>query len=95
MSRWKKLRYRLERAGVQLLAWGIPRLSRRSCVWLGSVSGEIACACDGRGRAVAFSNLECVFGNRLPRGSAGKSCGHHRNFARSMLDLLGEKPDPG
>jgi Kdo2-lipid IVA lauroyltransferase/acyltransferase len=88
-SRWKKLRYRLERAGLQLLAWGIPRLSRGSCVRLSSVCGEIACACDGRGRAVALSNLECVFGNRFTWRQRRKIVrASYRNFARSMLDLF-------
>jgi lauroyl/myristoyl acyltransferase len=89
MSWWKKLRYRLERAGVELLAWGIPRLSRRWCVRLSSLCGEVAFACDRRGRAVALSNIECVFGKRLTSRQGREIVrASYRNFARSMLDLF-------
>jgi KDO2-lipid IV(A) lauroyltransferase len=89
MSRWKNFRYRLERGGLELLAWSIPRLSRRSCVRLSSVCGEIAFACDRRGRAVALSNLECALGNRFTAPQRRTIVrASYRNFARSMLDLF-------
>ena len=89
MSRWKNLRYRLERGGLDLLAWFIPRLSRRSCVWLSRLCGEIAWACDRRGRAVAEANLLCALGARFtPRQRRQVTRASYRNFARSMLDLF-------
>ena len=89
MSPWKKLRYGLERAGVEFLAGFIPRLSRRSCVRLSALCGEIACALDRRGRAVALANLACVFGDRFTsRERARIVRASYRNFARSMLDLF-------
>src|SRR4051794_16011697 len=89
MSRWKKLRYRLEAAGVELLAWFIPLLSRRAGVRLSSLCGEIAFVCDRHGRAVALSNLECVFGDRSNvRERRQIVRASYRNFGRSMLDLF-------
>ncbi|MBA3650643.1 MAG: lysophospholipid acyltransferase family protein [Chthoniobacterales bacterium] len=89
MSRWKNIRYRLERGGLELLAWFIPRLPRRVCVWLSAVCGEIAFACDGQGRAVAEENLECAFGERYsPRQRRQIARASYRNFARTMLDLF-------
>lgn len=89
MFDWKSLRYRLERRALELLADFIPWLSRAHCVKLGLVLGDLAFAVDRRGRAVAFANLECVFGERysvckkraIVRGS-------YRNFVRTMLDLF-------
>jgi lauroyl/myristoyl acyltransferase len=89
MSSWKNFRYRLERRGLELLAWGIPRLSRRGCVKLGLVLGEIAYALDGRGRKVAHANLECVLGDRCTPAQRRKIVrASYRNFARTMLDLF-------
>ncbi len=89
MSRWKNFRYRLEAGSLRLLAWGIPRLSRRSCVRLSFLCGEIAYAVDRRGRAVAQSNLECALGDQFtPRQRRKIVRASYRNFARSMLDLF-------
>ena len=92
MSRWKNFRYRLERGGLELLAWGVPRLPRRSCVWLSRVCGELAFACDRRGRAVALANLECALGTRYsPKQRRKIARASYRNFARTMLDLFWAK----
>jgi len=89
MSPWKNFRYRIERHGLELLAWIIPRLSRRLCVQLGLVLGDLACALDGRGRAVAHENLECAFGARYTRAQRrGIARASYRNFVRAMLDLF-------
>src|ERR1043166_1554796 len=61
---WKNFRYRLEVAIVRLLAWFIPRLSRKGCVRLGSTLGALAFTLDQRGRAVSLANLEVAFGER-------------------------------
>ena len=89
MSPWKTFRHRLETGGLRFLAWGIPLLSRRGCVRLSRLCGEIAFACDRRGRAVALSNLECALGDRFtPRERRKVVRGSYCNFARSMLDLF-------
>ncbi len=89
MSRWKSFRYRLERRGVDLLAWAIPRLSRRRCVRLGHALGALAYLVDRRGRSVALANLACAFGDRIaaePRRELARAS--YRNFLRTMLDLF-------
>jgi len=89
MSPWKNVRYRLERHGLELLAWVIPRLSRRHCVQLGHVLGDLAGALDGRGRAVAHANLECAFGDRhTPAQRREIVRASYRNFVQTMLDLF-------
>lgn len=89
MSAWKSFRHRLEARACRWLASGIPRLSRRRCVKLGWVLGDLAYFLDARGRAVARANLECAFADRYPpvqrRAIARAS---YRNFARTMLDLF-------
>lgn len=92
MSWWKNFRYNLERSGLELLAWGIPRLSRRACLGLSRACGEIAFACDRSGRAVALENLECALGPRFsPRQRRKIARDSYRNFARTMLDLFWAK----
>lgn len=87
MSRWKRFRYHLERLGIEALAWAIPRLSRVACMRLGHALGEIAYRVDRRGRAVALSNLECVFGDRFtPAQRVEVARASYRNFLRTMLD---------
>lgn len=89
MSRWKSFRYRLERRALDAFAWLIPRLSRRHCVKLGLVLGDLAYALDARGRAVAHANLECVFGDRFsPEQRRGLVRSSYRNFVQTMLDLF-------
>ena len=89
MSRWKSFRYRLERLGLDFLAWGIPRLTRRRCVKLGLVLGDFAYALDRRGRAVARANLECALGDRItPAQRREITRASYRNFVRTMLDLF-------
>lgn len=89
LTPWKRLRYRLEAAACQLLVWGIPRLSRRNCVRLANAAGTLAYKIDGRGRAAAFGNLECAFGDRFsPAERARIVVASYRNFVRTMLDLF-------
>ena len=75
MPLWKPFRHRLEARACRLLAWAIPRLSRRRCVKLGWVLGDLAFRLDARGRAVAFANLECVFGDRYTAAQRARSRG--------------------
>ena len=89
MSLWKRIRHRIEAAGVRLFAWFIPRLARGSCVRLANALGEIACRLDRRGRAVALANIECALGDTLtPEQRLDAVRASYRNFARTMLDLF-------
>lgn len=89
MSAWKRARYRLEEVACRLLAWAIPRLPRPACLRLADSLAALAYRFDRRGRAVAESNLACVFGDRLePAAAAEIVRGSYRNFARTMLDLF-------
>jgi KDO2-lipid IV(A) lauroyltransferase len=89
MSRWKLFRYRLEVLGCKLLSWGIPRLSRRRCVRLANLVGDLAYRFDWRSRNIALSNLECVFGDALsPTERSRLAAASFRNFAGTMLDLF-------
>ena len=89
MSRWKRFRHRLEESGCRLLMWAVPKLSRRTCMRLAHGLGALAYLVDARGRSVALSNLECVFGDRLsPVQRAAMARASYRNFLRTMLDLF-------
>ena len=89
MSSWKNLRHRFEHRGLELFAWGIPRLSRRRSVQLGHILGDLACLLDRRGRAVAHANLECAFGDRSTTAERKEIVrASYRNFARTMVDLF-------
>jgi lauroyl/myristoyl acyltransferase len=88
-ARWKTFRYRLECLGLDVLAWCFPRLSRAHAVKVGLILGDLAYACDSRGRAVAHENLACVFGERFSqRQRRGIVRASYRNFVRTMLDLF-------
>jgi lauroyl/myristoyl acyltransferase len=89
ISRWKRFRYRVEELGCRFLAWWLPHLSRRRCVNLGLLVGDLAWFLDARGRAVALANLECVFGDEYnPRQRRWIARLSYRNFAKTMLDLF-------
>ncbi len=88
MTRWKNFRYWLEELGCRALAWGLPRLSRRSAVRLGNALGALAYTFDARGRGVALENLACAFGERTIQERAEIARASFRNFARTMLDLF-------
>ena len=89
MSLWKKFRRRLESSGMRLLAWFIPKLSRRRCVRLANALGELACRLDRRGRAVALANVECALGDTLSAEQRRDVVrASYRNFTRTMVDLF-------
>ena len=89
MPSWKSFRHRLEARACRALAWAVPRLSRRHCVKLGWVLGDLAFRLDARGRTVALANLECVFGERYtPAQRRGIARASYQNFVRTMLDLF-------
>jgi KDO2-lipid IV(A) lauroyltransferase len=86
---WKKIRHRLEYAGVRLLARLVPKLSRAAAVRLSQWLGDLAFKVDRRGRAVALANLECAFGSAMsPARRRHVARLSYRTFARTMLDLF-------
>src|SRR5262249_4379787 len=88
-SLWKKIRYRLEFAGLVLATKLVPLLSRQGCYRLALALGELMSILDSHGRKVAIRNLEVAFGDRFTpdeRERIAKESFQH--FARTMLDLL-------
>src|SRR5947207_2207115 len=64
-SRWKRIRYRLEWAGLVLATKLIPLCSRKVCYHLAQVAGVLLSFLDRQGYRVALSNLEVAFGDQL------------------------------
>jgi KDO2-lipid IV(A) lauroyltransferase len=87
--RWKRVRYRLERAGLLLATKLIPLCSRKVCYHLARVAGALLSFFDRHRYRVALSNLEVALGDQLSvrarRKIARESFQH---FARTMVDLL-------
>ncbi len=87
--RWKKIRYRLEWLGCQLLAHLVPLLPRRSCVTLANFAGVLAYRLDARGRAVALANLEAAFGARYDEAARRRIAqASYCHFTRTMFSLF-------
>ena len=86
---WKKIRYRLEWIGLELLVRTIPRLPRMGIVRLAQWVGSLAFIFDGRGKKVALANIEAAFGDRYsPRQREEIARASYCGFARTMLDLF-------
>jgi Kdo2-lipid IVA lauroyltransferase/acyltransferase len=89
LSRWKRVRYRLEWLGLWLAARLVPLLSRKACFHLGQTLGALMSLFDRNRYSVALNNLEVAFGSQLSiqdrRKIARESFQH---FTRTMLDLL-------
>jgi Kdo2-lipid IVA lauroyltransferase/acyltransferase len=86
---WKKIRYRLEWAGLSIVGKLIPLLSRQACYRLALFVGELMSILDRHGREVAISNLEVAFGDRFtPQERERIARESFQHFARTMLDLL-------
>lgn len=89
MASWKERRHRVEQRGLELLAWGIPQLSRQASVSLGIILGDLAYFFDRRGRGIALENLACAFGDRYTIAERRKiTRASYQNFARTMVDLF-------
>jgi len=88
-SVWKKIRHRLEWAGLLLATKGVPLLSRQACYRLALTVGTLMSILDRHGREVALSNLEVAFGDRFTLAERKQIARESfRQFARTMLDLL-------
>jgi KDO2-lipid IV(A) lauroyltransferase len=89
LSRWKRVRYRLEWLGLWLAAKLVPLLSRKACFHLGQTLGALMSLFDRHRYRVALNNLEVAFGNQLPSLDRCKIARESfQHFARTMLDLL-------
>ena len=88
-SRWKRIRYRLEWAGLSLAAKLIPFCSRKVCYHLAQVSGALLGFLDRPRYHVALSNLEAAFGDQLSARERRRIVRQSfQHFARTMIDLL-------
>lgn len=80
-SPWKRFRYRLEAAFLELLAVLIPLLSRKMLVRIANVLGWVAFHLLGRERDIALMNLDLAFGST-------KSAEEKRRIARSSFQTF-------
>jgi len=88
-SRWKRIRYRLEWAGLSLATKLIPLCSRKTCYQLAQVAGTLLSLLDRHRYHVALSNLEVAFGDQLSGRERRKIARESfQQFARTMIDLL-------
>jgi lauroyl/myristoyl acyltransferase len=88
-SQWKRIRYRLEWAGLFLATKLIPLCSRRVCNHLALTAGALLGFLDRPRYHVALSNLEAAFGDRFSRAEQRKIARESfQHFARTMVDLL-------
>jgi KDO2-lipid IV(A) lauroyltransferase len=88
-SQWKRIRYRLEWAGLFLATKLIPLCSRRVCNHLALTAGALLSFLDRPRYHVALSNLEAAFGDRFSRAEQRKIARESfQHFARTMVDLL-------
>ena len=89
LSRWKRVRYRLEWIGLLVAAKLIPLLSRKSCFHLAQMMGALMSILDRAGYRVALNNLKVALGDELSehdrRNIARESFQH---FARTVIDFL-------
>jgi lauroyl/myristoyl acyltransferase len=88
-SIWKRIRYRLEWAGLLMAAKLVPLLSRKNCFRLALALGSLISILDRHGRKVALSNLEVAFGDQFSQREREQIARESfQHFARTMLDLL-------
>jgi len=91
-SKLKKLRRRifarLECVPIALGFLIVPGLPRRAVLWLARVMGNIACACDKRGKSYAIANINLVFPTLSEKRKRLILLGCYRNIARVLLDMF-------
>ncbi|HEU0275833.1 MAG TPA: lysophospholipid acyltransferase family protein [Candidatus Udaeobacter sp.] len=87
--RWKRIRYRLEWAGLFLATKLIPLCSRKVCYYLAQFAGGLLSFVDRRRYRVALNNLEVAFGDELSGRQRRKIVRQSfQHFARTMIDLF-------
>ena len=85
----RRLRCRLEYAGLWSVSRLIPLLSWRGVRGLAWFLGGLVYQFDKRGRSYALANLGMVFGGeKSPAEIERIACDSYRQFARSMLELF-------
>ena len=85
----KRLRCRIEFAGLWAVLRLVPLLSWRGVRGLAWFLGGLVYALDRRGRAYALENLSMVFGaEKSPEEIRRIACDSYRQFARTMLELF-------
>src|SRR4029453_10741805 len=88
-SRWRRIRYRLEWAGLFLATKLVPLCSRKTCYRLAQTAGAVLSFVDRHRYRVALSNLEVAFGDQLSVRQRRKIVRESfQHFARTMVDLL-------
>ena len=88
-SRWKRVRYWLEWAGLVLATKVIPLLPRRFCLHFAQVFGWLMSILDRRSFRVALSNIEAAFGNQFSESERRKIArDSFEHFAQAAMDLL-------
>ncbi len=86
---FKRLRYRIEHAALEAIAWLIPRLPYDGIEPLANMLGSLAYAVDERGRTSALENLKSAFGDEYtPDERERIAKASYQNFARTMLSLF-------
>jgi lauroyl/myristoyl acyltransferase len=92
MSIWKKMRYKLEWFGMQMLYTSIPLLPRVLALWISKRLGLLGFAMDKRGRNTAIENLTLIFGGEKNdseiRELAKQS---YQSFAQTVVDQFWSK----
>jgi KDO2-lipid IV(A) lauroyltransferase len=85
----RRLRCRIEYAGLWTVSRLVPLLPWRGVRSLAWVLGALVYAFDRRGRAYALANLEMVFGaEKTPEELRRIARDSYRHFARTMLELF-------
>src|SRR5262250_887025 len=93
ISRWKRIRYRLEWVGLLLATKLIPLCSRRACYYIAHIAGALLSFLDRHRYEVALTNLEVAFGGAFSLQERRKIVRQSfRHFARTMVDLLWSPP---
>jgi Kdo2-lipid IVA lauroyltransferase/acyltransferase len=89
VTRWKRIRYRLEWLALKLTLAVVPLLSRRACYKFAGAVGALAFTLDRHGRRVALANLEAAFGDKYTAAQRAEIARRsYQHFARTMLDLF-------
>jgi Kdo2-lipid IVA lauroyltransferase/acyltransferase len=81
LSRWKRFRYHLEAAFLELLAALLPLLPRKMFVRVANAAGGAAFHLMARDRRIALTNLDVAFGQ-------SKSAEEKRHIARSAFQTF-------
>lgn len=89
LGSWRRLRCRIEHAGLSFAAWLIPLLPwsvLRAVSWL---LGGLVYHLDRRGRSYALANLRMAFGGeKTPEEIRRIARDSYRQFGRTMLELF-------